>query len=132
MRWPALRVICASSAAAGCVLTISACGTPGPPPPKPHEASDYYVCMVLLRPGISEPDRIKASAERIRRNLDCRPYAQSILAEYEADARAQAQRDAAASQLGAQLLRQSQPQPAPALLPPPITCRTIGNTTTCR
>jgi hypothetical protein len=93
------------------------------------------VCVSQVRPGVSESDR-RIGAEQVRvRNLDCRPYVASILTEYNAQAGAQAQRDAALTSFGMQMLRQGQ-APAPAFpIPAPTSDTRVynfnGRTMTC-
>jgi len=111
----------ATLAAASVVTVLAGCASPqGPRGPQPHEASDYLICVSQIRPGVSESDRLRGAEQMRVRNLDCRPYAASILTEYNAQAGAQAQRDAAMTNFGLQMLRQGQapmpsfPAPAPA------------------
>jgi hypothetical protein len=122
--------------AAIALVALSGCASSSQPRgPKPHEASDYLLCVSQVRPGVSESDR-RIGAEQVRaRNLDCRPFVASILTEYNAQAGAQAQRDAATTSFGLQMLRQGQ-APMPALpMPAPASDTRVynfnGRTMTC-
>jgi hypothetical protein len=131
------RAAFARAALAAAVVTVLAgcAGPQAPRGPQPHEASDYLICASQIRPGVSERDRLLGGQQMRVRNLDCRPYAASILTEYSSQSNAQAQRDAAMTSFGLQMLRQGQaPSPSfPAASSAPETrvYNFNGRTMTC-